>query len=145
VHPTHAVPTGEDNVIRKTFNCFVLLAVPVSTCEPESISLGGNDHHTKPSAGGHAIRRSGDLLRSRDTERSSLFVTLIGIPLFNFNSRQMFHKARVRRGRRAESRGWNPDIEIQPQNCTMVSERILNGRTAWRGLSACLRNVTQWS
>ncbi len=42
----------------------------------------------------------------------------------------MFLKAGARCERRVESGGWHPDIELLPQNCTMVSERILIGRTA---------------
>ena len=76
------------------------------------------------------ICRFGVLLWSREPERSLLFVTLIGVSLFSFNSRQMFHKARARRGRRAENRGWNPLTELLPQTCTMVIEWILIGRLA---------------
>ena len=35
-------------------------------------------------------------------------------------------------------------IDLLSKNCTIVSERILLGLTARKGLSACLRNVTQW-
>ena len=35
-------------------------------------------------------------------------------------------------------------IDLPPWNCSIVSERILLGLTARKGLSECLRNVTQW-